>query len=650
MTHNQETQTILIVDDNIANLKVLSHTLTKAGMEVVVATDGESAIEQVEYDPPHLILLDVLMSGIDGFETCRRLKANPLTAEIPVIFTTALTGTKEHVRGLTLGAVDYITKPFQQEEILARVKVHLKLSSLTKKMEQQNLRLKQEIVEHAAARKALHELTKELEQRVEERTAQLRQAKIAADSANRAKSEFLANMSHELRTPLNAILGFTQLLNRDRSINLKQGKVLNIINQSGEHLLTLINDVLEMSKIEMGSNTLNSSLCNLHSLLDSLQEMLGLKAASKGLNLIFDYESIPSHIYTDAPKLRQVLINLLGNAIKFTEQGKVKLKVSLVPDSPPITLNFQVQDTGCGIASEELATLFEPFVQTQSGQKSQQGTGLGLTISQRFVQLMGGNIQVESKLGKGTKVQFAIQVQEAEALKVQEVQSQSSQQVVGLEANQPSYRLLVAEDTTVSRQLLMHLLKSVGFEVKGAANGQEALQIWDSWQPHLIWMDMRMPVIDGYEATKKIRAQQQAQLKSEQSPIITKIIALTASAFDEERERVLAVGCDDFVSKPFQEESIFSKMALHLGVRYIYEAMEQPDIAEPNMPLNLAVMSRDWRRKLHLAVEKLDEQLILDTIDQIPPEHTNLRQEIRDLVQNFRYDLLLDLTQQVSNS
>ena len=364
----------------------------------------------------------------------------------------------------------------------------------------------------------------------------LQQAVYAADAANRAKSEFLASMSHELRTPLNAILGFTQVMSRDSSLSTEHQQYLGIINRSGEHLLDLINDVLEMSKIEAGRMALNENCFNLIRLLNSLEQMFRLKAETKGLQLIFEIApNIPQYVKTDESKLRSCLINLLSNAIKFTESGSVTLIVSVVnstkqpttlrqaqgkpnnqqqttnnkqptTNNQQQTISFQVEDTGFGIAPEEIDLLFEPFGQTETGRKSQQGTGLGLPISHRFVQLMGGNITVRSAVGKGSTFTFDIQMTLTDATEIETTQTEHK--VIGLAPNQPEYRLLVVDDRFESRLVLVTLFTSIGFQVREAENGREAIAMWESWQPHLIWMDMRMPVMDGYEATRQIKARE----------------------------------------------------------------------------------------------------------------------------------------------
>ncbi len=484
-------------------------------------------------------------------------------------------------------------------------------------------------------------------QELESRTSLLEKTKEAAEVANRAKSEFIANMSHELRTPLNAVLGFTQLMNRDSNLTPKQRDNLDIINRSGEHLLSLINDILNLSKIESGRMTLNPTSFDLYRLLNTVEEMFKLRAESKNLELLLEYSlDLPNYVKTDEQKLRQVLMNLLSNAIKFTQEGRVTLRISSVRgEEPPIKINCEVEDTGDGIAPEELNTLFKPFVQTATGQKMQEGTGLGLPISRKFIQLMGGDLTISSILGKGTVAKFDFVVEPTTIEAIQN--STPSRKVIGLKPGQPNYRILVVDDRWENRQLLVQLLQSVGFEVSEAENGQEAISIWSRWQPHLIWMDLRMPVLDGYQATQQIRSHSQGQA--------TVIIALTASAFEEKRAVVMAAGCDDYVRKPFRDSIIWDKMAEYLGVSYVYVEDESTPSSTANKSFKLEasalkIMPTEWTARLEKATLELNEELIAELLQQIPDEHSLLAQALEDRLNNFDFGSILDLARQANIS
>lgn len=610
-----KTGILLIVDDDIANLQVLSNFLKEEGFQVRVARNGEQAIETVKYEQPDLILLDVMMPGMDGFEVCQQLKTDPSTQDIPVIFMTALDESVDRVKGLNMGAVDYITKPFQQQEILARIKIHIQIYWLTKKLAKKNQLLQQEI-----------------------------ESRKKAENANEAKSQFLAQMSHELRTPLNIILGFVQIMNRDRSLTEEQQENLEMITSSGEHLLELIEDILSMSKIDSGRVELNFNSFDLHYLLDSLEEMFQLPAASKGLQLIFDREdNLPQYIETDEGKLRQVLINLLDNAIKFTEAGRVILRVKvegkmlMYRGTRKMAIAFEVEDTGPGIEADKIEELFQPFV--QKVQEFQSGAGLGLAISREYVRLMDGDLTVSNAItNRGSIFSFYIQVRLAE--KSTSERHQQLGRAIGLAPEQPGYRILVVDDKWENRQLLVKLFSSVGLEVRSAENGREAVDLWSEFAPHLIWMDMQMPVMNGYEATKEIKSQLKGQA--------TVIIAMTSQNFSDDRATVLEAGCDDFINKPFQEGTLFQKMAEHLGVNYIYEEKVPRVSSQTASELtasDLKVMPAEWIAQLYQAALELDDELIFQLMEQIPESNTSLVNGLRDLVQNFRFDTIMDLTE-----
>ncbi len=511
----------------------------------------------------------------------------------------------------------------------------------------------------------LRDMYANLEEKVAERTAELsrlntelallgeelRKSKEKADAANQSKSVFLANMSHELRTPLNAILGFAQLMSRDPDLLPRQRENLETIGRSGEHLLSLINDVLEMSKIEAGRTTLNLTGFNLYRLLSILESMFRLRALEKNLQLNFEiHPDTPHLIRADEGKVRQVLINLLSNAVKFTQQGGVTLRLRHRVDSqsiPPIVLDFEVEDTGPGIASDEIQQLFNPFSQTTLGQKSNEGTGLGLAISYQFVSLMGGNLKVKSDAGRGSLFSFSIPVALANPDDIeQSIEPSVARRVTGLAPGQPNFRILVVEDKEPNRRLMIKLLSTVGFEVEQAANGQEAIEIWKAWKPHLIWMDMRMPVMDGHEATRRIKATEQGRE--------TVIIALTASAFEEERNLVLSEGCDDFVRKPFREEEVFDCMNKFLGVQYIYEEQSrkssipvtetQTRETEQALRNKLQSLNPALRDEINRAASQADSDKILEMIPRLCGDDTHLAKTISEYVHNFRFDVLMSIT------
>ncbi len=629
---------ILIIDDTPENLQVLSATLCDRGYKVRGVINGKMAIRAAKSGSPDLILLDIKMPEMNGYEVCTQLKAQPQTSEIPIIFISALDEVLDKVKAFEIGGVDYITKPFQVEEVLARVEHQLTIKRLQKELIARNIEFQKEIIER-------------------------KKAEEIAAAASKAKSQFVANMSHELRTPLNAILGFTQVMSRDSSLSHENIENLRIINRSGQHLLELINDVLDLSKIEAGIVALNESSFDLYQLLDTLEEMFQIKAETKNLQLKFSVQSqVPQYIKTDEKKLRVCLINLLGNSIKFTENGgEILLYVSLKNTSQPAEseidansnsteqcfISFEVQDTGVGIAVAEIDTLFNAFVQTEAGRKAADGTGLGLTITKKYVQIMDGNIGVNSVLGEGTTFKFDIKISPAIS---SEVSITKLQRVLGLEAEQPVYRILAVDDNMENRLLLVKMLQPIGFEVREAENGRQAIEIWESWQPDLIWLDTRMPVMDGFEAVIEIRA------KEKNTRSRTVVIALTASIFEERKGEIIAAGCDDFVRKPFQEQIIFEKMAQYLGARYIYQELSIPFAAggrryftseKPDsffLPL-LAEMPKNWLDELDDAANDVNEELVIEIVDRILDSHSTLANALKDLLDDYRLDRIVNLTQ-----
>jgi signal transduction histidine kinase/CheY-like chemotaxis protein len=475
---------------------------------------------------------------------------------------------------------------------------------------------------------------------VARRTEELVVATRAAEAANQAKSVFLANMSHELRTPLTAILGYAQLLQRVPSLQPEHQKHLETINSSSEQLLALINDVLEISRIEAKQVCLSVDSLDLHGLIGDLDDLFRRRAQAKGLQFeIVGVDDAPRYVVSDQNKLRQVLINLLANAVKFTDQGGVCLRVGC--DAPgqngQRVLRFEVEDTGVGIAGDELNKVFRYFEQTESGKRSKSGTGLGMAISRDYAHMMGGDITVESRVGDGSTFRFEIPI--AEGAEPDVTDRSTHRRFRTIAPGRPIPRILVAEDVEVSRTLLVRIIDEAGFEVRAATNGKEALEVFQHWNPHLIWMDVRMPLMDGLEATRFIK-----QSKAGQSTII---IALTAHALEEEKEKILAAGCDGFVRKPYRVDEILDVMVRHLGLRYAYEDKhEQAESAEHTaawQPEQLAALPADLRIRLHQAVIELDMDNTLALIEQITALDAPLGAMLRGLAGKLDYDALLSL-------
>ncbi len=591
---------ILVVDDVSKNLQILGSILDEVGYSTTFAISGLQALERLETAKPDLILLDMMMPDMNGLEVCSILKSDPDTAEIPVIFLTASQETEHILQAFDKGAVDYLTKPFNTRELLARVRNHLELKHTRDQL-----------------KKALKEL-------VESRDAALKSAQV--------KSQFLANMSHEIRTPMNGVLGMTELL-LQTPLNPQQIDYVQTLRNSGNNLLVIINEILDYSKLESGEMRLDYEEFELKTRLADITKFFQSQIINKDLTLSLIYdESIPQTLIGDFHKIRQILTNLIGNAIKFTETGEIQVIVTKKSglyremNYENLTNNqgfadkkyqnrcqliFEVKDTGIGIRAEDRAQIFKSFFQAESSpSRHYAGTGLGLAICEQLVQLMNGKIGVESEFGKGSKFWFTINLEflspdmaagnlkDLNGLKTNSITD--NQQIETEHKSLESLKILVVEDTRINQKVIQQQLKRLGCTADCVNNGQEALFQLDAADYDLILMDCQMPVLDGYAATEMIREREQqaqaamrsrsgadalsrsgadalsgrgadalsgrvADALSGSTPNLPSsnhgsggsypksrivVIGLTAYAMKGDREKCLAAGMDDYLSKP----------------------------------------------------------------------------------------------------
>ncbi|MEH2373921.1 hybrid sensor histidine kinase/response regulator [Nostoc sp.] len=482
--------------------------------------------------------------------------------------------------------------------------------------------------------------------------AQLKKSKAAADTANHAKSEFLANMSHELRTPLNGILGCAQILLRSKNLPEPQQYHVNIIEQCGSHLLTLINDILDLSKIEARKLELHPHDVHFPSFLQAIGEICQIRAEQKGI--LFVYEppiNLPTGVHVDVKRLRQVLLNLLGNAIKFTDEGKVTFKVEVIEQLPAdqqtvkYCIRFSVEDTGIGIIPSELGKIFLPFEQVGEKKRQTEGTGLGLAITQQLVQMMGSDIHVKSQIGQGSTFWFEIAIAEASQW-VQSVMAVSKRQIIGFEGSPRT--ILMVDDRWENRIVITNLLQPLGFNVVEATNGKEGLEKAIALKPDLIITDLFMPEMDGFELIQHLR-----HIPDIPDIADVKIIVSSASVFETDQNRSLEAGGDTFLNKPVQADELLHQLEFHLGLAWIYQqsqSEEQRINSLADSPLNqFTPPSPDVLQELLILASKGNFNAILKLADQLEEKDTNLApfaNKLRHLARQFDEDLILNLLTQ----
>ncbi len=487
----------------------------------------------------------------------------------------------------------------------------------------------------------LQQINQQLEQEIIRRKQiekDLRHAKNRAEEASQAKSIFLANMSHELRTPMNAVLGFSKIMQSDPDITDAQRQNLNIINRSGSHLLNLINDILDMAKIEAGRVVIEPEPFDLGEAIRDIVDMMRERAENKHLQLLHVEQSdFPRFVEADPYKFRQILINLIGNAIKYTDTGTVTLwlNVKKHDEADKMWLICEVEDTGVGISPEDQEKIFEPFVQVGKN-SAQKGTGLGLPITKKYLSLMGGTLSVRSKTNQGSFFRIELPVRKITATEIMAIKPHQNQ-VLGLAPNQTLPRLLIVDDNLENRLLLKKILHPLGFQLREACNGLEAVEIFQQWHPHLIWMDIRMPVMDGTEATRRIKAMPLGKN--------TVIVALTASVFAEQRENLFRAGVDAFISKPYRVDDIFACLHEYLKVEFIYQQPESQALSTPK-PLSVEefkTLPVDLQTQLQSAAAMLDIEQTEQVIAQIPAQNDAIAAGLEQYLQQMDFQAILNL-------
>lgn len=617
MVHESLLDASILLIGNVKKASAaIQDILTHTGF-TVRSSAKVSAVQSTEGAMPDLIILDRPALDMGSAEILDQLDSDERIQKIPLLFVGPQGDIPLKEEAFAAGAADWLDAPVQEFELLAKIATHLELH----RMRNSQIQL-------------AHELADAREQ---------------AETAIRGRSKFLSYMSHELRTPLNAILGFSRLMERNPNLTATQVENLGLIYQSGENLLRLINDALEMSKIDTANEKLNPTVIDLPRLVQGVVVMFQSRAAEKGLSISLNLApNIPRFVMCDERKLQQILVNLVGNSLKFSNEGEIEIQVRNRSEETPFQTNrpgqsegpsdlvFEIRDTGPGISPDEKDRIFQPFYKGQHS-AGKRGTGLGLTISRKFARMMGGEITAANCRDRGACFTFNVCFESATAEAT--LSKDPLERIVGIKTGDAGNRVLVVDDDNTSRMLLSKILANVGLEVENAENGEEAVEMFSRWRPDIVFMDVQMPKMDGLTATRHI--------KSTDNGCQTPIIALTAQTFEEDRQKILSAGCNDYLRKPFDEQQLFKLMGKHLDVTFIRDNSAPPASPPPKETTvdidTMVKLPTPLLAELRKAALELDLESVKDCLNQFQTAHPALGASLSSLADAFRFEEIYNL-------